>query len=93
MDMEFLGDSTCVRAAGYEAGYITIEFQDGTIYTYSGGITPQKWGAFKRATSKGEFFNYNLRNIGLTYFKGTAPDTGPLKYIDEAYFDNLEFDT
>lgn len=88
MDMEYLGDSTCIRSAGYQGGYITIEFQDGSVYTYT-GVTPQKYVALKRAVSKGEHFNYNIRNIGLSFFKGTAPDTGPLKYIDADYIDSF----
>lgn len=73
MDMEFLGDSTCVESAGFEAGYLTINFQDGTTYTYE-GVGPYLWRSFKMSISKGYFFNKNIRNAGFNYWQGTAPD-------------------
>ena len=87
MDLEFLGDSTCVAAAGYQSGYLTIEFQDGTMYTYT-EVSPQAYVAFKRSVSKGYYFNINIRNR-YPYFEGMPPDTGPLKYIDEQYFESF----
>lgn len=87
MDLEFLGDSSCVSAAGFKAGYLTVQFQDGTMYTYT-DVSPQVWVAFKRSTSKGWYFNTSIRNR-YSFFEGSAPDSGPLKYIDEKYFNDL----
>lgn len=72
MEMEFLGDSSCVAYAGYEAGYLTVEFQDGLVYTYH-NVNPQVYGAFKRSTSKGYFFNKKIRNV-YSFFEGEAPE-------------------
>lgn len=88
MDLEFLGDSTCVAAAGFKSGYLTVEFQDGSMYTYT-DVEPQSWVAFKKSTSKGWHFNKYIRNR-YSFFEGMAPDTGPLKYIDQKYFEEEE---
>lgn len=72
MDFEFLGDSTCVESAGFEAGYLTVNFQDGTTYTYS-GVSPYVWRSFKMSVSKGYFFNKNIRN-NYSFEEGNAPD-------------------
>lgn len=90
MDMEFLGDSSCVKAAGFAHGYLTIEFQDGSIYTYE-GVNASTWRAMKTSVSKGWFFNKNIRN-NYSFSEGSAPDSGPLKYIDQEHFDNITFD-
>lgn len=87
MDLEFLGDSTCVSAAGYKGGYLTVQFQDGSMYTYE-NVDPSSWVAFKKSVSKGWHFNKYIRN-NYIFFEGEAPDTGPLKYIDQKYFENL----
>jgi hypothetical protein len=90
MDMEFLGDSSCVKAAGYEKGFLTVEFEDGSIYTYE-SVGPQTWSAFKRSTSKGFFFNRSIRKV-YSYFEGQAPDSGELSYIDQKYFEEYSVD-
>lgn len=90
MDMEFLGDSSCVRAAGYEKGYLTVEFEDGSIYTYE-SVGPSAWSAFKRSSSKGWYFNKQIRN-NYSYFEGIAPDSGELSYIDQRYFEEYSVD-
>ena len=70
--MEFLGDSSCISSAGYEAGYLTIEFTDNSIYTYH-DVPPAVYGAFKRSVSKGYFFNKSIRN-NYGFFEGPAPE-------------------
>jgi hypothetical protein len=72
MEMEFLGDSSCISSAGYEAGYLTVEFETGEVYTYS-EVPPQVYGAFKRSTSKGYYFNRAIRN-NYSFTEGPAPD-------------------
>ncbi len=72
MDMEYLGDSTCIDAAGYEAGYLTIQFQDGTVYTYH-SVDQYTWRGLKTSPSKGYFFNRNIRN-NFPFTHGPAPD-------------------
>lgn len=88
MDMEFLGDSTCVKAAGFSHGYLTIEFQDGSIYTYE-GVDASTWRSMKRSVSKGWFFNKNIRN-NYSFMEGTAPEEGDLKWIDQGHLDAID---
>ena len=72
MDLEFLGDSSCVASAGFQAGYLTIEFTDGTTYTYH-EVSPYLWRSFKMSISKGYFFNTRIRNhYGFSI--GAAPE-------------------
>lgn len=85
MDLEWLGDSSCIQAAGFKAGFLTIQFQDGSIYTYQ-GVSPQTYVALKRSTSRGYYYNTAIRN-NYSFFEGMAPDTGELKYIDQSYFE------
>jgi hypothetical protein len=70
MEMEFLGDSRCVKAAGFDQGDLTVQFQDGRIYTYE-GVSPLVWFNFLRSTSKGYFFNMNIRN-NYSVYEGTS---------------------
>jgi len=72
VELEFLGDSSCVRSAGYQNGFLTIEFQDGSIYTYE-DVEPSTYGAFKRSVSKGWYFNKRIRN-NYSFYEGYAPD-------------------
>lgn len=66
-ELEFIGDSTCVQAARFKRGVLSttgklvIQFQDGTMYTYH-NVHIFVWFNFKRALSKGFFFNRNVRN-------------------------------
>ena len=85
--MEFLGDSSCIQSAGFQQGYLTIEFQDGSIYTYE-NVDVSTWRGLKMSTSKGYYFNKVIRN-NHSFFEGQAPDVGPLKYIDQKYIDNI----
>lgn len=81
--MEFLGDSSCVRSAGYVYPYLTVEFQDGKVYSYS-PVHPFVYGRFRQAVSKGEFFNRNIRNnYSYDYFEGLPPDV-EIAQLDEA---------
>lgn len=87
MDLEWLGDSSCVAAAGYKAGFLAIQFQDGSIYSYE-DVSPQTWVAMKRSVSKGYYFNINIRN-SYSFIHGMPPDSGPIKYIDQEFFEEL----
>ena len=87
MDLEFLGDSSCIKAAGFSHGYLTIQFQDDSMYTYE-GVDASTWRGLKISTSKGWYYNKNIRN-SYSFFEGTHEDEGPLKYIDSKYFDDL----
>lgn len=82
--MEFLGDSTCVAAAGWKAGELCIQFQDGSIYTYQ-EVSQQVWVAMKRSTSKGWYFNVNIRN-NYSWYPGEPMET---HNIDQKYFEDI----
>ena len=60
-ELQFIGDSTCVAAAKFVQGDLTIQFQDGTVYTYH-EVHPFVWYNLLRALSKGWFFNRYIRN-------------------------------
>lgn len=64
-ELQFIGDSSCVMAAKFtqlgRTGDLTIQFQDGSIYTYH-RVYAFVWYNLLRALSKGEFFNRNIRN-------------------------------
>lgn len=70
MELQYLGDSTCVQAAGFEAGELTVQFQDNSIYTYH-DVHPFYWYNFLRSTSKGFYFNRNIRN-NFSFTEGMA---------------------
>lgn len=70
-DLEYIGDSSCIEASTF-SGYFTqtdqedmgelyIEFTDGTIYVYH-DVDVQTWNELRGASSKGAYFNYNIRN-------------------------------
>lgn len=61
MELEFIGDSSCVEAAGFENGDLQVKFTDGSIYTYH-GVSHLVWANFLRVISKGWFFNKYIRN-------------------------------
>jgi hypothetical protein len=83
MDIEYLGDSTCVASAGFESGYLTVNFQDGTTFTYQ-GVDPYTWRSFKMSVSKGYFFNTQIRN-NYSFFSGNAPELSVnTKLLDKA---------
>lgn len=83
--MEFLGDSSCVQAAGWKGENLVVQFQDGTIYTYE-GVSQQAWVAFKRSTSKGYHFNTRIRNVGYNYYQGTPSEP---TNIDQKFFEQV----
>lgn len=60
-DYEFIGDSSCVAAAKFSKGDLSIQFQDGSTYTYH-EVHPFVWYNLLRATSKGWFLNRYIRN-------------------------------
>jgi|SRR5215469_14270609 len=84
MDLEFLGDSFCLRAAGFERGYLTVQFQDGSVYTYE-NVSPQTYVALKRSVSKGYYFNRMIRN-NYSYFQGVPSEP---TNIDAKYFEQV----
>ncbi len=54
-------DSSCMESAMWETGSLTINFNDGTSYTYS-GVSPLVYANLLRSVSKGWFFNKYIRN-------------------------------
>lgn len=61
-------DSTCITSASYnkDRSEMRITFTDGTRYKYY-QIDEQYFVDLRDAASKGEHFNYNLRNEGFSY--------------------------
>lgn len=90
MELEYLGDSTCVQAAGFDKGELTVQFQDGSIYTYT-GVSPLIWYNFKRVTSKGWFFNKNIRN-NYSFYEGGSDTISSTsgKMLNEIWGDAAE---
>lgn len=60
-EWQFIGDSTCINSVRYKSGNLAIKFQDGTTYTYF-DVHPFVYGNLIRSTSKGYFFNHNIRD-------------------------------
>ena len=58
---QFLGDSFCIATAKFTKGTLTIEFQDNSIYEYY-NVHVFVWANLQRVTSKGYFFNKNIRS-------------------------------
>lgn len=54
-------DSSCVEAAGWEAGNLQINFTDGSSYIYH-NVSPLVYANFLRVLSKGWFLNRYIRN-------------------------------
>jgi hypothetical protein len=54
--------STVIRSIGYDLEYrqLSVTFQSGRRYRYE-AVPPELYEAFKRAFSKGEFFNTHIR--------------------------------
>jgi hypothetical protein len=67
-DYQFLGDSTCIAAAKFSMvnKTLTIRFEDGSEYEYY-GVHPFVWYNLNRVTSRGWFFNKNIRNAGYEF--------------------------
>jgi|SRR5215471_18069400 len=89
MEMEFLGDSTCIESAGYKSGYLTIQFQDGSIYTYE-DVPPSAYSALKISVSKGWHFNKYIRD-NYSFIHGMAPDTDWITDTAHAIRNRIEF--
>jgi len=85
MDLEFLGDSSCIAAAGWKSNTLVIHFQDGTVYSYE-GVSQWIWVALKRSVSKGYYFNHNIRNAGYNYYQGEPPES---VNIDQKFFERI----
>lgn len=60
-ELQFLGDSFCVASAKFKNGTLTIQFQDGSVYEYY-NVHIFVWYNLSRVTSKGWFFNKNIRS-------------------------------
>ncbi len=54
--------STVIRLIGYDLEHrqLSVTFQSGRCYRYE-AVPPEIYEAFKRAFSKGEFFNTHIR--------------------------------
>ena len=87
MDLEYLGDSSCIQAAGFEAGYLTIQFTDGSEYTYQ-NVDPYVWRSFKLSVSKGFYFNKYIRN-NYTFTEGPAPDLSQNTKLYDKIIDSI----
>ena len=55
--------STAIRQFSYDevSHTLFVTFADGDLYAYS-GVEPQLYSQMTRATSKGRFFAYRVRN-------------------------------
>ena len=60
---QWSASSSALSAFGYSSinSLLDIEFQDGSIYRYS-GVTPNIFTGFINASSQGGYFNSNIRN-------------------------------
>lgn len=65
-EQQFLGDSFCISSAKFVKGDLTLEFQDGSMYVYH-GVHVFVWANLQRSTSKGYFFNKNIRSRGYSF--------------------------
>lgn len=52
-----------LRAAGYDAEHLVFRalFRNGRIYDYL-DVSPRHWQALLSASSKGRYFNFNIRS-------------------------------
>ena len=55
--------STVIRSIGYDVEHrqLSVTFRSGRRYRYE-AVPPELYEAFKRAFSKGEFFNTHIRD-------------------------------
>lgn len=62
-DLDEIVSSSAISRMGYEflTGELIIQFTDGSVYTY-GGVPENVVKGFLSASSKGSFFNANIRN-------------------------------
>lgn len=65
-ELQFLGDSQCVASGKYVRGTLTVKFMDGSLYEYY-SVHPFVWYNLLRATSKGSYFNRNIRPKGYAF--------------------------
>lgn len=52
--------SSNIRAVGYEAGTLEIEFTNGSVHAYS-GVPQEVYSAMVGAESVGKYFSANVR--------------------------------
>jgi hypothetical protein len=53
-------NSSAIRAIGYDGGTLTVEFHTGRVYDHP-EVPYAVFAAFLRASSKGTFYNKNIR--------------------------------
>lgn len=53
-------NSSAIRAIGYDAGTLTVEFHTGRVYDHP-NVPYAVFAEFMRASSKGAFYNQNIR--------------------------------
>lgn len=54
--------SSNIKAIGFEAGVLEVEFVNGRIYAYSGQQAERCFEDMKKAASVGSYFAKNVRN-------------------------------
>ena len=56
-------DSSSLRSVGYDAATLTleVEFRNGSVYRYA-NVRAELWATFRRAESKGKFFQDHVRD-------------------------------
>ena len=55
-------NSSNIAAAGYEAGQLTIQFQNGRTFRYS-SVPEHVYSSMLQAPSAGKYFYQNIRNV------------------------------
>lgn len=60
-------ESSSIRSVGYDpaTGVLHVEFTSGSLYAYA-SVPPEVCRAFLAASSKGTYFNANVRDKYLT---------------------------
>lgn len=60
-----LVNSSNIKSIGYDSGSLEVEFHSGGIYQYR-NVPEPIYNAFMRASSKGSFFDQNIKDKYLT---------------------------
>lgn len=69
-DTEEWVQSTCIKSASYNSAkeVLRLTFTDGTSYKYF-NISKDHYDGLRDSLSKGQDFNFNIRNAGFGYTK------------------------
>lgn len=59
-------DSSLIKSIGYEAGEMHIEFNNGTVYSYTGPKVEEHYNALMSADSIGKHFGASVRKCPHT---------------------------